>query len=293
LKTASPLVRLQQRSLLLGLASSLKSTQIKAERLAAPHLDFSWLSGRAFDYVLGLARDLKGELDGDFGLANALANALADDPADALDDALVRAVERASDFARDLVRGLDLVRVLDLVSQLVNDLKRSPFHLVTPNQLRDLDRALSLVRSASTHALDSDFGLVLALARDLELLAHDLDGERDLDFRAYDLGHAVDRVWGLVSDRIRNRVRALTSEDFGEASNNLIVAASNFVGADLTNVDLARVDLERIRWGNETQWPTREWADRIRGASVEQPPGSGIFVVLPEGSQDSAAATLV
>ena len=251
------------------------------------------MSGRAFDYVLGLARDLKGELDGDFGLANALANALADDPADALDDALVRAVERASDFARDLVRGLDLVRVLDLVSQLVNDLKRSPFHLVTPNQLRDLDRALSLVRSASTHALDSDFGLVLALARDLELLAHDLDGERDLDFRAYDLGHAVDRVWGLVSDRIRNRVRALTSEDFGEASNNLIVAASNFVGADLTNVDLARVDLERIRWGNETQWPTREWADRIRGASVEQPPGSGIFVVLPEGSQDSAAATLV
>ncbi|MFE9687802.1 hypothetical protein [Streptomyces sp. NPDC006285] len=62
----------------------------------------------------------------------------------------------------------------------------------------------------------------------------------------------------------------------------MIDAATNFLGADLDSVDLIEINLAGIRWNSDTQWPTTEWAARIRRASVEEPSGSGVFVVLPE-----------
>lgn len=64
-------------------------------------------------------------------------------------------------------------------------------------------------------------------------------------------------------------------------------AAKEFLGADLSNVDLRSADLVGILWDSATLWPTPEWAEIIRVASQEIHPGSGIFVVVvhPEESR--------
>lgn len=71
-------------------------------------------------------------------------------------------------------------------------------------------------------------------------------------------------------------------KDLIEARDNLLDTANNFCGADLSDVNLEGVDLVGVRWDNATRWPTSEWAARLYRASVEDPPGSGVFTVLPE-----------
>ncbi|MFB7337758.1 hypothetical protein ACFC00_40105 [Streptomyces adustus] len=73
------------------------------------------------------------------------------------------------------------------------------------------------------------------------------------------------------------------------AARNLVHAASDFGGTNLSTVDLAEVDLSRITWDSDTVWPTPEWEARIHSASVEDPPGSGVFRVLPEEGRDRSA----
>jgi hypothetical protein len=102
-----------------------------------------------------------------------------------------------------------------------------------------------------------------------------------------DLDHDMDRAIASDVDRLRALVRRL-ARDFGEASDNLFDATVNFVGADLTMADLGRVDMVGIRWSADTRWPTPEWAERIRSSSVEDPPGSGAFIVLPGEGRDVA-----
>jgi hypothetical protein len=125
--------------------------------------------------------------------------------------------------------------------------------------------------------LARDFDYALTLALDLErdtarVRVRDLD--RDLDL-ARDRGRARDLDIDLTRDLI-------------EARDNLTAAADNFVGADLTTVDPVEIDLAGVRWGSDTRWPTPEWTARIRRASVEGPPGSGVFIVIPEESHDFA-----
>lgn len=173
---------------------------------------------------------------------------------DALDRApvLTFAVDRALGLAVDLAVDLDLDLACDLAHAL--------------NLAHTLERALAV---DPDRALDR--ALALSLARDI---AHDLDHALAL---ALDLARVLTLTLNLTRDL-----------DVIEARDNLIDAASNFVGTDLTAVSLAAVDLAGISWDIGTQWPTPEWAARMRSASVEDPPGSGVFVVLPDEGRDFA-----
>ncbi|WP_329190856.1 hypothetical protein [Actinacidiphila glaucinigra] len=138
-------------------------------------------------------------------------------------------------------------------------------------------------------ALDLDFALdrALDLARDVARghvrylgLAPDLGPDPETDF---DAGTDFDPDLTLI----RVLVRGL-----GEARRNLADAANDFLGADVTAADVARVDLAGICWDSNTRWPSAEWAERMYRASVEDPPGSGIFRVVPEGILEASGSVL-
>ncbi|MGW1525463.1 hypothetical protein [Streptomyces sp. NPDC002159] len=79
--------------------------------------------------------------------------------------------------------------------------------------------------------------------------------------------------------------------DLREALRHLGEAANDFSGVALVSADLDGVDLSGVRWDKDTRWPSPEWHARIRSASVEDPPGSGSFVVQPADGRDRAAHT--
>ncbi|MFC8665823.1 hypothetical protein [Streptomyces sp. NPDC057199] len=202
---------------------------------------------------------------------------------------------RDSDLARDRRRrpGLDpdlarAYRVLrgdpDPDRAFALDLARALTHAPGTRHtiyvaIRDPDpelRADRILAGARDRASNFERDPTRARARALalaEALGRDLDRDR-----AVDLAFSFDRV----SD---------TSElhqDCIQAQRNLADAASNFVGADLSTVNPAEVNLAGIRWDSDTQWPTAEWTARIRRASVEDPPGSGVFIVRPEEGHNFA-----
>lgn len=75
--------------------------------------------------------------------------------------------------------------------------------------------------------------------------------------------------------------------DLSAACENLMAAANDFLGEDLTGGDLDAHDLAWVRWDENTRWPSEEWAARVRRASAEHPIGSGVFVVLPEEEREN------
>ncbi|MEU0649094.1 hypothetical protein [Streptomyces umbrinus] len=105
--------------------------------------------------------------------------------------------------------------------------------------------------------------------------------------RSLDLDVALirDLARAVVHDLIEacGLVRDINARDFIEAPGNLANAATDFVGADLTTVDPGEVTLAGIRWDGGTVAPTPVRAARIRRGSVEDPLGSGLFIVRPEG----------
>lgn len=251
-KSAPPRQRLQHRGNLLAVAAFLQPVVGARD--------------------LNLASDLSGALALD--LARASAHALDLDLTLALDLAPAR------NRARDLVHALDRARDLDLALALARDLgddldrARNLALAFAFDRARDLDaaRATRLVPAvdlALARALALEVALALDLAR-ARTLAHTvaLDGALDRDS---DRERALDRALARVL------AHALI-----EAHDNLTEAANNFVGADLTNLQPGEVTVVGIRWNDSTRWPTSEWTARMRSASEEDPPGSGVFVVLPE-----------
>ncbi|MCX4974526.1 hypothetical protein [Streptomyces sp. NBC_00620] len=189
--------------------------------------------------------------------------------------ALDRALDRALDPGLDLNRALDLDRALDLVRAI-----DTAIDLASDGLGRHLDRDFAVTRAvnlARTRARD--------LIRDLKLI-RDLDRDFDRALAlAREFDHALDPALDPALTHARARARVLDpglARDFIEARSNLTDAANNFVGADLTTVNPAAVNLTGIRWDRDTQWPTPEWTARIHRASVEDPPGSGVFIVQSE-----------
>lgn len=281
-KSVPPQERLRRRGDLLAVADFLKSDVVALLRSPdrARRLDDVRARARALDRYLGhdlghdryLVRDLTTRFQ------VAIINAL--DRDSSLDDVRARARELDSvrDLARDRDRARDLAQDRDRARDFARDLDR------------DLDLALV---SALNRARDRDLNLDAALVRAL-------DRARGLE-REHDRNLFLDRTRTLNLERDRDLIRALVRDldpaldhdldldlDFIEAHHNLISAANNFIGADLTIVDLVEVDLAGVRWDSDTQWPTPEWKARIRTASVEDPPGSGVFVVLPEEGHNFA-----
>lgn len=219
------------------------------------------------------ALDLAEELDFVRSLADQLALARDVAVVNALDTATVQRLEILRSAVHDLVENLGHAQ--GLARELLHNLRSAP----SPADDRDLAQFL-------TRTLDE---LVDGtLARDLVLVrvrASVLPANRDLILvrnLTFDLIRVISHIIDLALVR-----------DLAEACENLSNAANNFLGADVTDVDPAVMDLAWIRWNRETRWPTLEWADRIRRASVETPAGSGIFTILPEQEYDSAEAEMV
>lgn len=260
-KVAPPQERLQLRSQILDIAKFLTYDALTFE------VDRANARASAADLAVDLARIRSRELkDIDLEFLHDLARArdLAHDLARARlrHFADVRDLARVRDLALARVRDLTLDRALIRVRERVLDLHRH-FHLDG-----DLDFVLHMYR-------DPDFGRDLYRACDL-----DLDRVRSLD-------RAVALL--LVLDRERERERQRAGEldpvhalEIVEARSNLVDAADNFIGADLSNVNLDVLNLVGVRWGNSTRWPTPEFKADVQKASEEDPPGSGVFIVRPD-----------
>jgi len=304
-KAESPQERLRHRGALQEVANYLK---VAAEaRARALNLDRNLGLDRAREPGLGRAYEFACKLDQALALDRALD--LARDLALALDLVVDLVVDRdhALEAARDLAleRALEATRGIDRALTHARELDHAGDSLdpewvrVVNPRLGDLDRARVLARELD-RALALDLALDLAPDRDLDRarelsLDRALEAARDL---ARDLGHArtiglaIARELGLDTGHARAReIREATptpDPDLTEAHGNLTDAANNFVGADLTTLDPDDMNLVGIRWDSNTRWPTPEWTDRIRRASVEDPPGSGVFVVLPEDGHNFA-----
>jgi hypothetical protein len=201
---------------------------------------------------------------------------------------------RARSAAEAIVHGLDRALRLPQIPGIDLDGALDGVHGHDLERALDgaLDGALNLDR---THDLDCVVDLATALD-------FGLDVARSLE-RAIHRGRSLNRSLsqarsrhGPDRDRCLRRSQILASDlarDLATAQSNLTDAANDFVGADFTTVDPSQVDLAWIRWNNDTRWPSREWAERVRNASVELSLGSGIFVILPEEQHDPAEAALV
>jgi hypothetical protein len=303
-KTLSPTERLRFRSVLLTAAVSLDAA---TEALARDH-----------DRAVELAQDLEHARDRtvDTGLTDDLERADLRIRTIAIGLASIRAIDpafvRDQDFVPVRDRGPALARVrAGLTSHFLN-------YLVARDRERALNQALDsgLALSASIRVSSFTRGIgsvayravsrtidrtapVLSYVQDLVVvLDHDLRRHRD---RAIELARSITHMRSRISQRdigvalypVCELARAFAHDldraaELNEAQDNLIEAANNFVGADLTAVRLGTADLAGIHWDDETRWPTLEWKARISRASVEDPPGSGIYTVLPEEGRDFA-----
>ncbi|MFD4652653.1 hypothetical protein [Streptomyces sp. NPDC058441] len=317
-KSVAPQRRLQRRDSLLRVADFLKST---ATNLT---LDVTRDLTRAHALALALAHDLDyaQHLAFDLAIRGNIRNGAFDSAA-----SLGRACKRTLNEARDLVRDPHLARANDLIRdigeeretaralkrshifeeeelarvgavehainralararELTRALERHPHRVLSQTQARDLARDLARdFPSEFTHAYDPHLTHALNRTRDI---TRALDFDRTDNF---DLTGALDSALGLELDLdliLSPHLARAFADDLFKAHDNLTDAANTFVGADLTAVDLVEVNLAWIRWNRDTQWPTPEWTARIRTASVENPPGSGVFVVLPEEGHNLA-----
>ncbi|MFF3327598.1 hypothetical protein [Streptomyces sp. NPDC002889] len=196
--------------------------------------------------------------------------------------AVVPALDIPFATGRDLEVALDLTR--DLGAVLADARARARIHS------RAIDRALG---NNCDRTLDRALDLAIANSRDL---AEGLTRARVLGFGGFDNGIEFDPV--SITDRARllERGRGLANSlarELGTACTNLADAASDFTGVNITVADATDIDLAWLRWDDNTQWPNREWADRMRRASVEHPPGSGTYIVLPLTDRDPAESALV
>ena len=185
---------------------------------------------------------------------------------------LIHHLDLARDRARDLVLALDLnsgrdlarARDRDFVHGLALDLALALALACN----RALDRARVLDRARGLDPPDA-FALALAHAH-ADSLARDLDHARDL---ARELASVLGRQFGLQNVE-------------GLASALLAGALDDFSHTDLSGIDLTYVDLVGVRWSvQDTRWPPATDIERLRSASEETEPGSGVFVVTrPRGT---------
>ncbi|WP_186001237.1 hypothetical protein [Streptomyces sp. IB201691-2A2] len=304
-KTTSPQERLRRRGDLLRVADFLKTAALVLDRDRDLALDRD--VARARDRDLARARDRD--------LALALARDR-DHVSDLVRDlTLARALGRA--LGRNLPRGFnldgarDLVRDLDYALDCARRVPRIRVRYLVPISVRDFICNLNARRTGCyTYTLNADERVrYLVVRRDRARdFIHDVDPVRDsIRDLARDLARILDPARDPASSlaRVRDLVRPPDlarnpdpdhdpvqahdlARDCIKAHGNLTDAATNFVGADLTAVDLVEIDLAGIRWDSNTRWPTPEWTARIRRTSIEDPPGSGVFIVQPEEGHDFA-----
>ncbi|MFJ8606379.1 hypothetical protein ACIRH0_04195 [Streptomyces sp. NPDC093675] len=199
--------------------------------------------------------------------------------AEDLEPLLDRAVELSQAIYADydLHRAFALDSANELESTLTNALDLAETLALDPilTSALNLDHALAAAQQVVFELGPSaDYGPVYLLIGEL---AHALRQASlpDVAVRlARDLGTEVRRLTPLP-EYDREIVQLLLL-----AHTNLRDAANDFRGADLTGLkNIVEFDLDGIRWDRKTLWPSSSWKERMQVTSVEDPPGSGIFVV--------------
>ncbi|MGZ2362128.1 hypothetical protein LRE75_36640 [Streptomyces sp. 372A] len=213
---------------------------------------------------------------------------------DGLAPGLVPKIDLARERVRDVEGATDLDVALPLVRNLERDLDGASALAANSERRvrRELANAILRIRilrdglgSARERASVRARELVVELALGLDLArAGDLAAVALAVEHASDLAQALD----LADDP---GLGHSLYDDLIEARANLQSAATDFIGADLSSADPAGVHLAGIKWDGNTRWPTPEWAARIRAASVETHPGSGVFVVRSEGGHVFTGST--
>lgn len=225
------------------------------------------------------------------------------------------AFDRVGDVAGDLARDLARVRSGALARELAHLLADGdgdgvPGHARTDNLAALLENALSTFPDALSRAVANDNTAEVAPAtRRIRSLGEAFDGVladltrtlRERMGRGTAPGAAgftadltlVRALTGVCAFAV---VGALARDLVGSGSREEITgfcdllpgavrrlqgAAKDFRGADLRTASLEEADLSWLRWHEHTtRWP-EDWTERIRRMSVEQPEGSGEYVVLP------------
>lgn len=260
---------------------------------------------RALSDVADHARVLAPDLDRRFARVSARINALAVSPT----PTRTLALDLALQLALDLSHAQELANVrgrLTDVDPLDRGFTRGLIH--TAYLAHEIDRAGDTERvaylearvrrvrdPARSRSRDLDLAYAIECNQQAANFAVHLDVARD---RAHEFAFDLYDALGLACGFVHSRTFKLGSDaaldrdierDLTESHDHLSDAASNFVGADLSGVaDLDPFNLVGVRWDSHTRWPAPEWAARMRRASAEDPPGSGIFILSPEEGRGSA-----
>ncbi|MBB6172169.1 hypothetical protein HNR23_002229 [Nocardiopsis mwathae] len=121
------------------------------------------------------------------------------------------------------------------------------------------------------------------------------DGWRAVSRIVMVLGWYEDKLYfSALSARIsRQEVKGMYN-DLSSAVRLIEESANDFLGADLSSggVEVYTAKLGGIRWDENTRWPTSEFNQRMHRASVEYPPGSGIYTVMSESSGATSRGVL-
>ncbi|WP_143169164.1 hypothetical protein [Streptomyces sp. NBRC 110465] len=92
--------------------------------------------------------------------------------------------------------------------------------------------------------------------------------------------------YAMATERTRkHEIRRALISRLGNVNFPVLTAAEfraflhDFMYADLRKADLRGVDLAGVRWSMQTRWPYALDVEELKTRSVEEPAGSGIFVV--------------
>lgn len=201
----------------------------------------------------------------------ALTTAITRDPD--LDHDRSYAVEHALIRARTLERHLSILQT---------SLGRRPIPSRSWASDRQLGEACMLARLL-------DHALTGALARCLDHTRHCVRDETMRQVLAGDLTQvlALDLVQDADAEE-RDRHRAELVRSIVGAVDDVVHAATQVIGVDVSNVDLRDIPLEGLRWSSTTRWPP-DWADWVHRNSVTL--GRDLFAIRAGTSDVDAAAT--
>lgn len=149
--------------------------------------------------------------------------------------------------------------------------------------LADACRTLENARRSPHRSARNSTGMT---ARDRQrALATALDDARQILLVLLDRALSSWR-YAMASERTRkHEVRRTLISRLGNMNFPVLTAAelraflNDFMYADLRKADLRGVDLAGVRWSMQTRWPHALDVEELKARSVEDPAGSGIFVV--------------
>lgn len=144
------------------------------------------------------------------------------------------------------------------------------------------------LREVCGYARLLDQSLTGALARCLNHTRHCVSDEAMRQALAGDVSHVMALDLVDKTCEVRDRRRAELVRSVADAVDAVVQAASQVVGADLSDVDLRGVPLEGLRWSSTTRWPP-DWEAWVHRNSVSV--GRDLYAIRAGKSDVDAVAS--